>query len=169
MKLFNDQAAAAVASLDSADAAYCAKLERASPIWASAQRQPPALCSRLSRPMPCPGWRLGRPALRVQGPFPEENRGEARRLRGVRGFSVRSARLGAKWQAPLLRRTALTLSLSPCCRSCVCRVPLGVPSHRLSSLAGCQFPTQGSLGFPKRKATPPKSAGSLQVSSSKLK
>ncbi len=28
MKLFNDQAAAAVASLDSADAAYCAKLEQ---------------------------------------------------------------------------------------------------------------------------------------------
>lgn len=28
MKLFNDQATAAVASLDSADAAYCAKLEQ---------------------------------------------------------------------------------------------------------------------------------------------
>lgn len=28
MKLFNDQAAAAVAALDSADAAYCAKLEQ---------------------------------------------------------------------------------------------------------------------------------------------
>ena len=28
MKLFNDQATAAVASLDSADVAYCAKLEQ---------------------------------------------------------------------------------------------------------------------------------------------
>lgn len=62
MKLFNDQAAAAVASLDSADAAYCAKLEQRSPIWASAQRQPPAPCNRSSRPMPCPRLASG-PAL----------------------------------------------------------------------------------------------------------
>ena len=62
-----------------------------------------------------------------------------------------------------------TSLLAPCCRVCICHVPPGVLSHRLSSLAGCQFPTQGSLGFPKRKATPPKSAGSLQVSSSKFR
>lgn len=78
MKLFNDQATAAVASLDSADVAYCAKLEQRFAIWASAQRRPSSAraVARRGRRRP-PGWRLGRPALRVQGPLPEENRGEA--------------------------------------------------------------------------------------------
>ena len=102
MKLFNDQAAAAVASLDSADAAYCAKLEqRFAHMGISSKAASSAVQSLVEADA------VPRPALRVQGPLPEENRGEARRLRGVRGFSVRSARLGAKRQAPLLRRMAL--------------------------------------------------------------
>ena len=97
------------------------------------------------------------------------DRGAARRLRGVRGFSVRSARLGSSQQTPPLCRMVPPLRRPRAAAlASVARSP-GALSHRLSSLAGCQFPIQGSLGFPKRKATPPKSAGSLQVSSSKFR
>ncbi len=170
MKLFNDQATAAVASLDSADVAYCAKLEQRFAhmgISSKGGLQRRAVARR-GRRRP-PGWRLGRPALRVQGPLPEENRGEARRLRGVRGFLCPKRSLRRAVADASASPHGATSLLAPCCRVCICHVPPGVLSHRLSSLAGCQFPTQGSLGFPKRKATPPKSAGSLQVSSSKFR
>ena len=108
MKLFNDQATAAVASLDSADVAYCAKLEQ------------------------------------------------------------RFAHMGISSKAASSAVQSL-VEADAVPQVGICHVPPGVLSHRLSSLAGCQFPTQGSLGVPKRKATPPKSAGSLQVSSSKFR
>ena len=61
MKLFNDQAAAAVASLDSADAAYCAKLEQrfahmGIKLKGGLQRRAIARRGRCR----APGWRLGR-------------------------------------------------------------------------------------------------------------
>ncbi|MFR5828933.1 MAG: hypothetical protein ACLUE1_07675 [Adlercreutzia equolifaciens] len=65
MKLFNDQAAAAVASLDSADAAYCAKLEQRFAHMGISSKAASSAVQSLVEADGCGSRRLGRLALRV--------------------------------------------------------------------------------------------------------
>ena len=163
MKLFNDQATAAVASLDSADVAYCAKLEqRFAHMGISSKAASSAVQSLVEADaVPQVGVWAALPSA-FKGLFQKKTPRRSRFLCPKRSLRRAVADASASPHGA-------TSLLAPCCRVCICHVPPGVLSHRLSSLAGCQFPTQGSLGFPKRKATPPKSAGSLQVSSSKFR
>ena len=73
MKLFNEQAQAAVSALDSADAAYCAKLEqRFAALGISSQHASSAVCALAeAEAVPQPGSWAALPSL-LKGLFPKK-------------------------------------------------------------------------------------------------
>lgn len=74
MKLFNDQAAAAIATLDSADAAYCAKLEqRLANMGISSKTASDAVVSLVEADaVPQPGFWAALPSA-FKGLFPKKS------------------------------------------------------------------------------------------------
>ena len=160
MKLFNDQAAAAVASLDSADAAYCAKLEqRFAHMGISSKAASSAVQSLVEADaVPQVGVWAALPSA-FKGLFQKKT--EVKPVASDRrsGFSVRSARLGSSQQTPPLRRMVPPLRRPRAAALASAACPLACRVTDSQALPAANFPPRAASVFPKRKATPPKLGG----------
>lgn len=159
MKLFNDQAAAAVASLDSADAAYCAKLEqRFAHMGISSKAASSAVQSLVEADAV--------PQVGVWAALPSAFKGLFQKKTEAKPSPPRRSRLLCPKRSPRFvaaDASALphgaTSSSAPCCRACICRAIAWCAES--PTLKPCRLPIShpGQPRFSQTQSDPAKVGG----------